>query len=225
MILGVAIPCYKYHIPVLKRCLDSIEAQTVKPALVVVSCSSTASHEIPSYTYSFPLTVVTTSDKLNAAQNRNRAADILVSKGCTVLSFIDCDDEMHPQRLESILYAWSRMPTCDICLHGYWWRKEVEQPWPTLDCKTIVYMPKYLIVRKPQLWAVLPHDYQARVHHAHVTVSKGVFERVRFPEQKDAERREDSLFCCNILELPGVESMYIDAPLSKYYMEGTTHDC
>ena len=31
MKIGVAIPCYKYHIQKLKRCLDSIESQEVKP--------------------------------------------------------------------------------------------------------------------------------------------------------------------------------------------------
>ena len=39
--IGVAIPCYIYHLQKLKILLDSIQAQTLKPTHVVVSCSST----------------------------------------------------------------------------------------------------------------------------------------------------------------------------------------
>jgi hypothetical protein len=207
--LGVAIPCYKYHIPLLKRCLDSIEAQTHKPDQVVVSCSSCEPTDIPSFTYSFPLKIVATSLRQNAAQNRNRAAAELTTD---LVSFFDVDDAMHPQRIEMLVDE-----DYGIALHAY-----------VVPCEH--FPPAYAFIdsqtnqlrKGPTGCAVLGDNASARIHHAHATVRRDLLHYVQFRTDRAFERREDALFCGDILALPGITSLYIANPLSLYHEEGAT---
>ena len=99
--IGIAICAFYGHILPLKKALESIEGQTKKPDMVIVSCSSCEQKDIP-YTpqmYSFPLMIITHRDKKNAAQNRNFAAELLQTD---IICFFDADDIMHPQRIEII---------------------------------------------------------------------------------------------------------------------------
>jgi len=127
--IAVAIPCYRPHIQKLVRCLESIEAQTLKPEGVVVSCSSSREEDIPeglASRFSFPLIVRTTPERRNAAQNRNTAAAILLDTfGAAVVSFFDADDVMHPQRLEFVRRVFMWLPGLKIVLHSFVCEEEV----------------------------------------------------------------------------------------------------
>lgn len=217
MRIGVAIPCYKYHIPSLKICLDSIEGQTYKPDEVVVVCSSSMPSDIPTYNYSFPLRIITRPERRNAAENRNSAAAELTTD---IVTFFDCDDEMHPQRIQILLDVFQeRRP--DICLHSFLEKEETKQPFVPISGLRATYNR---LQRAPTGCAVLDGDYSARIHHSQVTVSNFVLSRIRFKEDIGHERREDAVFCGDVLAMPGVQSVYIADPLSKYYMEGATHN-
>jgi glycosyltransferase involved in cell wall biosynthesis len=217
MHIGVAIPCYKYHILALIRCLDSIEAQTVKPDQVVVSCSSSKLDDLPEFKYSFPLRVITTEEKKNAAQNRNIAASHLDTE---IVSFFDADDEMHPQRLEAIRDAFLSYRPCDIVLHSFWEGEENNRDY----MRYTTFDKRYDTLRRaPTGCAIHAPDWSARLHHAQASVSKFICSRVQFKEDPGSERREDALFCGDVLAMPNVRSVYITNPLSKYYMEGVTH--
>ena len=216
MRIGVAIPCYKYHIPVLKRCLDSIEHQTRKPDEVVVVCSSSKPTDIPAFQYSFPLRVIPRPERRNAAENRNLAAAVLTTD---ILCFFDCDDTMHPQRIEFLAKVFQETRG-DICLHSFYEKEEVEQPYPHIQTPIVI---QNRLRRAPSGCAIVEGDHSARIHHSQVTVTKFIFSRVQFKEDISHERREDAVFCGDVLSMPGVQSMYIQNPLSKYYMEGVTH--
>ena len=99
MRLGVAIPCFIKHIDHCYKLLDSINEQSRLPDQVIVSCSSSKPEDFVKREYKFPLTVITSEERKNSAQNRNIAASKLDTD---VISFIDADDIMHPQRLEVI---------------------------------------------------------------------------------------------------------------------------
>lgn len=215
MRIGVAIPCYKYHIDVLKRCLDSIEAQTRKPDRVVVSCSSCSPEDIPSYSYSFPLRILTHNERKNAAENRNLAAKEL--EGCDVLSFFDCDDVMHPQRLQCIEEQFTQNP-CDILLHNFWLDEECIKPFELFKS---FHAETNVLRRAPTGCAVVEWRWGVRIHHSQVSVSAFAFGRIQFKEDPSSERREDSLFCGDVLAMPGVQSVYVHNPLSKYYLAGS----
>jgi glycosyltransferase involved in cell wall biosynthesis len=115
MKIGVAIPCFDKHLPYLFLLLDSIETQTLMPDKVCVSCSSTDVFP-PSRKYSFPLEIVLTKEKHNAAQNRNIAMDRL--REMDYISFMDADDIMHPQRIEVLRNVFEDH-NCQMILHNY----------------------------------------------------------------------------------------------------------
>lgn len=215
MRLGVAIPCYKHHISVLKRCLDNIEAQTRRPDMVVVSCSSCDAEDVPAYSYSFSLKVLTHKERKNAAENRNLAAKEL--SGCDILSFFDSDDVMHPQRLQCIEEQFNTYP-CDILLHNFWLDEECTQPfqlYPSFQAEHNV------LRRAPTGCAVVEGRYHLRIHHSQVSVSAFAFGRIQFKEDPGNERREDAIFCGDVLAMPGVQSVYVHNSLSKYYLAGS----
>lgn len=214
MRIGVAIPCYKYHIPLLKRCLDSLECQTRKPDEVVVSCSSCLPSDIPEYSYSFPLQIITRETKHNAANNRNCAASFLTTD---IVSFFDCDDVMHCQRLQAIVESFP----CDIVLHSY-----------IGDGSSATYELMYgsihrvhnELVKSPTGCALLPSNPSAPIHHAHVSVARSVLDSIQFRDEPEFARREDSLFCGDVLARSGCQSVYISNPLSIYFITGQTID-
>jgi hypothetical protein len=135
-----------------------------------------------------------------------------------IVTFFDCDDEMHPQRIQTLLDVFQeRRP--DICLHSFWEREENEQPFSQISqVRTVLNRLR----RAPSGCAILEGSPSVRIHHSQATVSKFVLGRIRYKEDIGHERREDAVFCGDVLAMPGVQSVYIADPLSKYYMEGAT---
>jgi glycosyltransferase involved in cell wall biosynthesis len=217
MRIGIAIPCYKYHIPALKLCLDSIEAQTRKPDEVVVGCSSVEAEDIPVYSYSFPLRILTRPGRHNAAENRNYAVSALTTD---IVSFFDADDVMHPQRIEAIQTSFVAYPHCSIVLHNYLMDTETKNPF---EHYTTFDMRPNMLFRGPTGCAVYKSNSPQRIHHSQVSVTRDVLSCVKFNEAKDHERKEDAIFCGDVLARPDCKNVYIANPLSKYYMEGQTH--
>ena len=205
--IGIAIPCYNKHIPKLLECLESIDAQTRKPDVVSISCSSTAEEEFPILRkYGFPVLVSTCRERKNAAQNRNIAARRLDTE---VISFFDADDHMHPQRIEGLYVAFSE--PCDIVLHNYFTEEEVQFPYPHIS--TFHVIRNKLSQCKS---GCIKLDYNARIHHSQVTVRKEIFEQAIFPEEKEYENKEDCVFCYSVFNIPGIQTAYLNNPLSKY---------
>ena len=205
--IGVAIPCYKKHIPNLLNLLDSIEAQTRKPDVVSISCSSTREEEFPKLRdYGFGIVVHTTEERRNAGQNRNIAASRLDTD---IISFFDADDHMHPQRMEGILLGFSE--PCDIVLHSYLVDKETETSYAKIN--------EFSLVRNKLRQCnsgCITLDNVSRIHHSQVSVRKEIIESTPFSEEKEHENKEDCVFCYRVFGLPGIQSAYIGDPLSKY---------
>lgn len=214
---GVAIPCYDRHLSVLKNLLDSIEAQTVKPSLVVVSCSSMNKQDPPRYHYSFPVEFVSHVARLNAAQNRNIAADRLLLKGCDYISFFDADDVMHPQRIEALIETFKRTKAQSI-LHNY-----IDDPVllnQEFEPHTSLHVVENEIRRSATGCAEMIKDAHVnRVHQSQVSVSRDIFLKIRFREGATYERREDALFCGDVMQLD-LPNAYIKCALSKYFIAG-----
>jgi hypothetical protein len=204
--LGVAIPCYIKHIPKLLELLDSIEQQTRKPDVVSISCSSTAEEFPLLRKYGFAIIVSTCKERKNAGQNRNIAARRL---NTDLISFFDADDHMHPQRIEALFAAFSE--PCDIALHGYLENEENLQPYPIVQEFCI----KRNMLSKCYSGCI-KLDYVSRIHHAQVTVRRELFELHPFTGAKENDLKDDCVFCYTIFSIPGIQSAYIDHPLSKY---------
>jgi hypothetical protein len=219
--LTVCIPCYKYHIPHLKRCLDGIEAQTVKPTAVIVSCSSSKHADwdavFSGTCYTFPLHILLVEERKNAAENRNAAAAVATTD---LLSFFDADDWMHPRRIEVLLTGFQLYPETDILLHSYMTPPETHLPFDVFETPTLV--PNTL-KRAPSGCAIDGTNPGARIHHAQCTVKRSIWSTVKFREAPQFCRREDALFCGDVLTRPGIQTLYCSNSLSKYFEEGRTH--
>jgi glycosyltransferase involved in cell wall biosynthesis len=213
--IGVAICAYKGHISHLERLLDSIENQTRKPDHVVVSCSSCTIDDIPYVTdhYTFSLSIYTHSEKRNAAQNRNFAASILKTD---IITFFDADDSMHPQRLEIIYNCFSNHDVV-IFLHG-----TVSQE----DYLFTHYDSYEYILNKLArcnwgstiLTFYLPN---ASIANGHVTISREVFESIKFNETHEYLAREDTKFCTDVIVSYPNKTAYCNKILSRYYPSRT----
>jgi glycosyltransferase involved in cell wall biosynthesis len=216
MSIGVAIPCYYGHISRLTNLLDSIENQTCKPNKVVVSCSSTT-NKFDTKEYSFPLKIIITEDKKNAAQNRNIAA--LILNDVDYITFIDADDIMHPQRIEIILKAFKETD-CDIILHNYINNERNFDVIEKIDMRVNeLTQCRSGCIRHLDFYN---HDIQNQlIHHSQCSVKKHIFDKVKYPEEQEFYSREDCVFCHRIFSIPNIKNVYISNPLSLYKQSGT----
>jgi glycosyltransferase involved in cell wall biosynthesis len=231
--LGIAVPCYKDHIPKLYQMLDSIEQQTVKPHMVIVSCSSYSSveGELEAQKYSFPLTIITSQNKHNAAMNRNIAMNLL---NTDIISFFDADDIMHPQRTELILNAFIKTK-CDFLLHSHISPAELEQGEDFTNLSSNALEDKLVInnlCRAPTGCAtfvnplLITNGVNVITHGMNSVSRKFLLEhKIRYREGKEHERyNEDSIFCGEILER-NPTNVYLSLKLCKYYQSGVTIKC
>jgi glycosyltransferase involved in cell wall biosynthesis len=156
---------------------------------------------------SIPLTFVIHNERKNASQNRNFGASILQTD---ILSFFDADDIMHPQRCEAILRASKQS---DITLHSY-----------TQTCDFETYSDFEIdygkLQRAPSGCAIHIDDWRKLIHHSQVSVRKSVFNSIQFREGSEFERKEDSVFCGDVLQA-GFKNAYISNILSKYDISGS----
>ena len=203
MKIGVAIPAYIGHINRLFELLDSIEKQTRLPDKVVVSCSST--REFNNKTYSFPLQIIVTEERKNAAQNRNIAASNLMDMD--FITFIDADDIMHPQRIEVLLKVFE-VYDVDIILHTFISNNEFEK------LETINVRLNSLV--KCITGCIRHSDANfcnlEIIHHGQATVKRYILDKVKFPEEDAFLTREDSTFCHRVFELGNIQNAYIVNP-------------
>jgi glycosyltransferase involved in cell wall biosynthesis len=219
MRIAVAIPCYKGHIQYLKRCLDSIEHQTVRPDEVVVSCSSCTDEDIPEFNYSFPLRIYTTIERKTAAENRNRAGQECSSD---ILCFFDVDDVMHPQRLEVIRHCFEDDSECGLVLHNY--ESTIEnKPWTVYENSTV---HQNALIPNPKTFGVMTTPTAYPIQHGHVSVSKDVFEMIQFSEDplddiESGHGKEDSKYCRKIVQWKMCNTAYCFNALSRYIQDTT----
>jgi glycosyltransferase involved in cell wall biosynthesis len=221
MKIGVAIPCYYGHIDQLFFLLDSIEKQTILPDKVSVSCSSSQTFENKK-TFSFPLEIIVTEEKQNAARNRNVAAAKL--QDMDYITFIDADDIMHPQRMEILLQVLKKEDS-DIILHNFY--DESEYNASIFDKFHNISIRTDTLVKSWSGCITQVNGYNDsidKIHHSQVTVKKNIFEQVKFPEEVEFNTREDCVFCYRVFSLPNVKNAYIQNKLS-YYKPSKTFGC
>jgi len=214
MKIGVAIPCYKGHIEKLFELLDSIEKQTRVPDKVVVSCSSTDDF-IYCKEYNFPLEIIITSEKKNAAQNRNIAISRLTNMD--YITFIDADDIMHFQRIEILLKVFEEHDS-DVILHNFVMNnnefKRIEDIQVLND--SLMQCESGCLRHNKNNYNNIYH-----IHHSQVTVKKHILDKVNFPEETEFNRREDCVFCHRVFGLENIKHAYIVNELSYYNPSNT----
>uniref|UniRef100_A0A6C0B0D2 Glycosyltransferase 2-like domain-containing protein n=1 Tax=viral metagenome TaxID=1070528 RepID=A0A6C0B0D2_9ZZZZ len=222
MKIGVAVPCYIGHVDMLYDLLDSIESQTLLPDKVVVSCSSTSDFSLQK-NYRFPIEVITTHEKKNAAQNRNIAVANL--KDMDYINFIDADDIMHKQRIEFIKKV-IKENSSDIVFHNYFMQDpinklKITELYESVDMKvnTLTQCSSGCIRH-----INFHNNSDNKIHHSQITVKREIFEQVLFPEEECYKRKEDCVFCHRVFGLPNINHVYIENNLSYYRPSGTMQE-
>jgi hypothetical protein len=214
MKIGVAIPCYKGHIEKLFDLLDSIEKQTRVPDKVVVSCSSTDDFT-NCKEYNFSLEIVITSEKKNAAQNRNIAISRLTNMD--YITFIDADDIMHFQRIEILLKVFQDYDS-DIILHNFLINNNEFKRIEDIQIKhnSLTQCESGCLRHKD-----FSSDLIYKIHHSQPTLKRYILDKIQFPEETEFNRREDSVFCHRVFGLENIKNTYIMNELSYYSPSNT----
>ena len=207
--LGIAIPCYKPHWEILPALLKNIQESTRLPDKVVVSCSSWHENgERVLEDYPFPVLVLFTTQIQNASQNRNRAGTRLDTD---LISFIDADDRMHPRRLDIVEKTMEANPQVHALYHGYVYRHDYNYEFTEEDATSCLLN----IERTPDpIWTNC-RVVEPLLHHAHVTVHKETFQKLKFVEERWAHRIEDGIYARQLIE-QGFTIRYIPFRLSLY---------
>lgn len=207
MTIGVAIPCYEPHHKYLPQLLDSIANQTYKPDRVVVSCSSWAYNERVDTVYKdIRVTILYWSRLVVQAENRNLAASELQTD---YISFFDADDLMHPRRIEYIMNTFEQTG-CDAIVHNY---QHVQRPLtPPFEDNHDLIISDNQVVKDPDAIGV---TVGSPLHHAHISVTKKVFEQFKFDQNPYMYRIEDSLYAATLVKY-GVQIKYIANKLSQF---------
>jgi hypothetical protein len=214
---GVAIPCYEGHFHLLPTLIENICISTVRPDHIAISCSSWKHNSRTDTHYKgIPVSIQYSRQKLNQAMNRNIAGSMLKTQ---YISFIDADDLMHPSRIEYILKAFNSGPY-QALYHGYM-REHIShysdafQPMDPFKLST-----EELIV-DPNAYGITVGQSGYEIHHAHVTVTREVFNQFKFNESWDVHRLEDSLYARTLVK-HGVKLGYVANKLTRYIFTGNS---
>ena len=207
--IGVAVPCYKGHITNLKSLFDSIEQQTLKPTEVIVSCSSTQPEDIPykQSDYTFPFKIITTPENRACAENRNIAASAL---NTDIITFIDADDIMHPQRLEFIQQAFNHNINPVIVMHAHT-RNNF-----TSDIYSTIQLYPSALKKIPCGLTEVIFNKSMCLTNGHPSVLKSIFMDNKFHETAEFLSRDDAIFCSSIVERYFPRNIYIANELTLY---------
>ena len=208
------------------RVVQSARLQTVPPAEIIIALSNS--------TYEFglrarsllrrsaghiPLRVIRASELHFQATSRNNA--IIASSG-DIISFIDADDEMHPNRLEIIQHMFAREKRLKMFLHGYTEGHDLKG-WRhgNLSFTSGNLIGKEELCKSEARTRHQPH-LDLLVHHAHLSLRQNMLGGFHFDESEASYRNEDSLFVRDILvascTVSGSEEniLFLDSPLSYY---------
>lgn len=229
---AIVIPTYHQHIPALVSLLSELKNQTRVPDIVSISASSVSLQDIEELSGSYPFKCIlsATSEKRNAAENRNLASAAAIEAGADIVSFFDSDDTMHPRRTEIVEAAFVQNPEVDVlvheCTHSDW-----NLPWDTLsfpaetcevvrDIVTFKYEELYYAHENTivPFHRILYEEINGRepvTQNAHVSVRRTCVETT--PQKTNAVGYEDSLFLSDLLKA-NYEIGLLPYRLSSYTM-------
>jgi len=183
------------------------------PDMVEVSLSSTDKGLLEKYLNNnliikYPLHIQVTSERHNAAQNRNIAMSRL---NTDIISFFDADNVMHPQRLEHIHKVFLKFPEVGLVLHSYYQSEYinfVDEPDPQVMINFVRHnypnTPSGKDLNGKDLW----------ICNGHTNINTKVIGKQLFNE--NFETAEDSEYNSRLIR-DGVNCAFINCKLSLYY--------
>lgn len=207
-LFSIVIPTYN-RAELLKRCLDSVIAQTVQDweAIVVDNYSEDNTEEVVNSFHDFRISYLKNHNYGVIAVSRNKALDL--AKGQYVC-FLDSDDAWYPNKLEMIL---PYMRKYDLVYHGY--RKNIQR---TSIFQHINWFP--YDVKEPTVEYVIQRGDP--FSPSCTCVSAKAIGKTRFDESKELFAVEDYDFFLQLLN-KGITVKFIKKALTLYDMSGCSH--
>jgi len=224
--ISIIIPCYPPHVKNIKRALDGLRSQTRLPDEVVVALSETTRDEggyleKKCSDYPFPVNFYVTAEKQFAGQNRNRGAAVAANE---ILVFCDSDDEYHPQKLEITEYVFREISP-KLFLHGFKRNNSVFDLYDKRKLSLVLTQQLFgntfgtpskrnnslfIFTDRPAVkrWVEGSHP-----HHGYPSISRDVFEKVKY---RDLPVAEDTEFCLDVL-WEFKSAVYADVNLLNYH--------
>lgn len=223
--ISLCVPCHPPHKKHLKQLLNQVNMQTSFPYEIVISLSETSQKEGVQLQQDLqklvkvPLKICTLEGKAYAGENRNNTAKH--AKG-NILSFMDADDKMHPQRLEILETIFKRSPrNIYAIVHMY----------TTGSLKDAIQISSKDIINEKVIFKehlrekeirLTKWDYEwndkleayTGIHHGHITIYKDKYDKVL---QKNNEKRgQDAIFLRDCLDKYKGGILLCKRALSKY---------
>ena len=213
----------------LHELFSSIRNQSLLPTDVILSLTNTSLEDAKSIHESLqriigdvPLRVVRSTELYVQGKSRNSA---VLASSAELISFIDADDLMHPQRMRILEEAFNRNSHLELFLHGYTQELDTGK-WANEAIIEAFSGNKWRVFNKTHLCESerrtrhQPH-LDLNVHHAHLTVRRSTFLEFSFDETKEGFRIEDSLFVRQVIAATcskeSVAAMqFLEAPLTFY---------
>ena len=211
MNISLIITLYPPHFKYIINLIKTIEQFTLLPNEVIISVSE--------YNNTFPIInssilnikLLPINIKQNAAQNRNRAIQVAL---CDYICIVDGDDIVHLKKLEICSNIIKNNPEINLLVHNYDNFKQ-QQSWnysKNIDDSNIKLYECFI---NPGCSNLMTKPKEITLHHAHVFFKKSIFKDIKYREDKISERKEDGLFCQDVLRRFG--NVYtIDLPLVGY---------
>ena len=213
MTLGIAIPTYSGHLNRLPKLLEVLNNSSIVPDKVSISCSSQSE---PIYVnkenYKFELIISYTEEYKNPAQNRNIAGGLLDTD---IISFIDGDDLPHLQRNEYIIKSFENENITSV-LHNYEQSININLDFIYSNQGEINLVFEYIDTVFPNGFTGNKNPIPENgYHHAHISLRKELFDKLKYDEKQEFLYREDSIYVKELVN-NGNKISYISNKLSQY---------
>lgn len=196
MTIGIAIPTYVKHIKFLERLLDSIEMSTVLPDQVVISASEIKEKLPVKNKYSFQITVLSTDDYKNPAENTNIALNWLDTD---IMTVIGGDDMVHPQRNEFLIEAFEN-PDIYAIAHNFKYGDDIDNTFLNKKYDKLDLFIDHIDTVVPNKIYPISSKGEVDFANAFVAFRRVIFDMFKYDESESAIYTEDSLFNRTLIE-------------------------
>eukprot|EP00923_Selenidium_pygospionis_P033981 GHVN01059459.1.p1 GENE.GHVN01059459.1~~GHVN01059459.1.p1 ORF type:complete len:550 (-),score=57.99 GHVN01059459.1:40-1689(-) len=188
--VSLLIPCSEHHFGRLGDLMESIANQSVQPleTIVALSIRDKSDKQLDIHKLAQASIEMPTSFKVHVRGGQHFAGSnrefLLKNSRAEVVTFFDCDDMMHPQRIEVIDTVFRNNPDLEATLHGYQFysrknwntteknkmlthkipRKEIEGWTPTWPYERLWSAPPITRLYNNMTWDVKNHDTEPPNH-------------------------------------------------------------
>jgi glycosyltransferase involved in cell wall biosynthesis len=231
---SVVVPVYPPHFRFLPDLVGQLDRSIVisNYNLEIIICASEVTIGdqtlLNGLECKYPLTILPSTSRQNAAENRNRGWDIAKGK---YIFFMDADDLYHPYRFQFMINYLEHHPDTNLLCHSYLWLNETSPEWYNYHFDQVD-TTNYEITSQMLYSYTFPNGRGQedgnlicpgkRIHHAMVAVKRELkinqnesCPYLRYDEQLHLERKEDGKLCKDMLWKYG-NVTFIDIPLMVY---------